>query len=445
MPGVRRVGLRLLSAGVVSAVIVAGSPVPVLAAAPDNPAAALAASAAIQSASLTPSGWTGSIDSCTVGTESATSLDATRQAVNILRSAAGVGPVTFDPALNQKALAAALMMAAEGGLSHYPGSGWACNTADGVTAAARSNLYVGISGAAAMLGYAHDEGIPSLGHRRWLLNPAASVFGSGSTGPVSGAPNPGGSNALWVLTADGLSPTGTVAPGTRVSWPPAGHVTPDWIPSHWSLAIGATGQTVTVTNLQVTMSLDGQPVAVSSVQNMGAGYGTAGMIGWKPAITTSDLTGSTNTIQATISGVSVDGTPTPINYTVHVDNVVPEKPTGVLADPSGTLATVYWAAPSPNGGSAVSSYTVTASPGGGTCSTSERWFEGESLAGPVVRWRVPPANTCQISGLPSGTHTFTVTATNYAGTSTPSDKSNTITVIARPRLPPLLPWPYLRI
>ena len=417
MPGVRRVGLRWLSAGVVTVVVVAGSPVPVSRRLRTARLRRWPPPATIQSASVIPAGWTGSIESCTVGTESAASLDATLQAVNIIRSAAGVGPVTFDPALNQKALAAALMMVAKGELSHYPGPGWLCNSADGVTAAARSNLYIGISGAAAMLGYAHDEGVASLGHRRWLLNPAASVFGSGSTGPVPGAPNPGGSNALWVLTADGSAPTGTVAPGTRVSWPPAGHVTPDWIPSHWSLTIGGTGQTVSVTNLQVTMSLDGHPVSVGRVEDMGGGYGPGSQIGWNPCDHHERPDRLAHTIQVAINGISVDGTPTPINYTVHVDNAVPEKPTGVVADPSEPGDRVL-GRPEPQRGHPVTELHRDRHPG------VERAPRVNAGGRPSRGSWLPVSATEYLSDRGADLwhpYTFTVTATNDAGTSAPSD------------------------
>lgn len=432
MSGVPHLSMRWATVGLVAGSVLAGSPVPAFAAAPDSPAAAIAAAASIQSASLTPAGWTGSIASCTVGTESAASLDATLEAVNLLRSAAGVGPVTFDPVLNQKARAAALMMAAKGDLSHYPDPAWPCASPDGVTAAARSNLYLGTSGPAAMLGYVLDQGVSSLGHRRWLLNPGATVFGSGSTGAVPGAPKPGGSNALWVLTGDGLAPSSPVAPGTRVSWPPAGHVTPDWIPRDWSVTVGGTGQTVTVTNLQVTMRLDGQLVPVGA-RDMGTGYGPGRQIGWSPDITTSDLAGLAHTIDVAIDGISVDGTPTPINYTVHVDNAVPDKPTGVSAGLAGDQATVSWAAPTLNGGTAVTEHTVTANPGGKSC-TAVNW-----VTDPLTDRRVflaSPPTFCRIPGLAYGTaYAFTVTATNDGGTSAPSAQSNSITPVAPVRRP----------
>ena len=63
-------------------------------------------------------------------------------------------------------------------------------------------------------------------------------------------------------------------------------------------------------------------------------------------------------------------------------------------------ATISWSPPVDNGGAVVTGYTVTASPGGGNCTASTTTF-------------------CTIAGLTDGvTYTFTVVATNAAGTST---------------------------
>lgn len=83
----------------------------------------------------------------------------------------------------------------------------------------------------------------------------------------------------------------------------------------------------------------------------------------------------------------------------------PTAPINVTAVAGGgTQATVRWNAPDFDGYSPILSYTVTATPGGATCTT--------------------PALTCTVSGLNDSTqYTFTVTATNSAGTgpaSTPS-------------------------
>lgn len=141
------------------------------------------------------------------GAASPASLAATLRTVNVLRSFASTGPVV----LNREALAAALMMRAAGRLSHArrPGSragppgeprAQAPRTTSSVARAPRR-----------LVGYVDDEGIDSLGHRRRLLNPAAAMLGSGSTGS---------SNALYVLGG----PAVPVAPGTAVAWSPSARV-----------------------------------------------------------------------------------------------------------------------------------------------------------------------------------------------------------------------------
>jgi uncharacterized protein YkwD len=190
------------------------APVAGQAAAPDR-ASALAGFRAVQQAQAVDAGWTGATGGCVAGTESPASLAATLQTVNLLRAFAGVGPVAFDAGFDREALAAALMMRAAGALSHQPGPDWPCYSDAGAAGAGSSNLFIGRSGAAAMVGYVDDEGIASLGHRRWLLNPEATIFGSESTGTT---------NALHVIG----KPATPVAPNTAIAWPPN-----NWVPWQW--------------------------------------------------------------------------------------------------------------------------------------------------------------------------------------------------------------------
>ena len=89
----------------------------------------------------------------------------------------------------------------------------------------------------------------------------------------------------------------------------------------------------------------------------------------------------------------------------------PGAPGSVTAVPGNGSATVTWAAPAFTGSYPVSTYQVSASPGGRSCMTS--------------------ALTCEVSGLANGTtYTFTVRALSGAGWGTPSAASNAVTPTA---------------
>jgi hypothetical protein len=90
-----------------------------------------------------------------------------------------------------------------------------------------------------------------------------------------------------------------------------------------------------------------------------------------------------------------------------VGATAPASPTVVSAIAGDGAATVSFAPPSSGGLSAVKAYTVTSNPDGLSCSAA---------TSPIT-----------VSGLTNGTaYTFAVTATNAAGTSTPSAQSNSV-------------------
>ena len=95
---------------------------------------------------------------------------------------------------------------------------------------------------------------------------------------------------------------------------------------------------------------------------------------------------------------------------------VPGAPTNVVAIPGSRAVSVRFSAPLNNGGSAITSYTVTSSPGNLT---------GTGTSSPIG-----------VSGLVNGgNYTFTVTATNAIGTSAASAPSATVTPAAQPGAP----------
>ncbi|WP_335922353.1 Ig-like domain-containing protein [Shewanella algae] len=104
---------------------------------------------------------------------------------------------------------------------------------------------------------------------------------------------------------------------------------------------------------------------------------------------------------------SYNAAPT-VTQSFTVNAVVPGAPTSVNAVASDASATVSFSAPASTGGAAISSYTVTSSPGGLTASGA-----GSPLT---------------VSGLSNGTdYSFTVSASNTAGTGPTSSPSNTVT------------------
>jgi uncharacterized protein (TIGR02145 family) len=86
---------------------------------------------------------------------------------------------------------------------------------------------------------------------------------------------------------------------------------------------------------------------------------------------------------------------------------VPSAPTSLVATAGASQASVVFNAPASNGGSAITGYTVTSSPGG---------FTSTGASSPLV-----------VTGLTNGTsYTFTVVATNAAGNSSASVVSGAV-------------------
>lgn len=96
---------------------------------------------------------------------------------------------------------------------------------------------------------------------------------------------------------------------------------------------------------------------------------------------------------------------------------IPLSPSAVLATPGNAQVVVSWTEPALTGGT-ITGYTVTASPGGQSCT-----------------WTTGPLS-CVVTGLTNGqAYTFTVTATNSSGTSAPSNPSSSVVPFTVPDAP----------
>ena len=142
-------------------------------------------------------------------------------------------------------------------------------------------------------------------------------------------------------------------------------------------------------------------------------YSSPGNISGTSATSPITVTGlSPNTAYTfTVTATNADGTsgPSQPSNTITTDSTVPGAPTIGTATKTGTsTATVAFLPPSSDGGVAITSYTATSSPSGITAT---------GTSSPIA-----------LTGLTSATaYTFTVTATNTVGTSSPSQASNSIT------------------
>lgn len=215
---------------------------------------------------LVPMDWTGSIEACNPGATSARHEAATLAMLNYYRSMAGVLPVVFVDEFSRKAQAAALIMAAQQDVNHYPPETWPCWTEEGAEGAAHSSLYWwpyswdpfdnpeeaggpdGMRGYMVEIGLNANCGNSEAGHRRAMLNPAALDMGTGTTAQ---------SNALWVLGDFDLRRMSQI-----VVWPPAGYVPYEeavWLfsfDSRWTLDITHARIRVTVEGTRV-QTIDG--------------------------------------------------------------------------------------------------------------------------------------------------------------------------------------------
>ncbi|GAA2599775.1 hypothetical protein GCM10010435_94020 [Winogradskya consettensis] len=134
-----------------------------------------------------------------------------------------------------------------------------------------------------------------------------------------------------------------------------------------------------------------------------------------PCVVTGLTNGTAYTFTVHATNVNGDSTESTASAAV-TPALAPTAPAGVTATAGNGQASVSFAAPSSNGGSAITSYTVTASPGGFTASC--------------------PSSPCVVTGLDNGTsYTFTVHATNAVGDSPESTASSVTTPIGQPGVP----------
>ncbi|MGH9340027.1 MAG: CAP domain-containing protein [Acidobacteriota bacterium] len=254
-------------------------------------------------------GFTGNVDACRPGRVSAAFLEAILRRVNFFRAMAGVpAAVVLGEELNDKAQQAALMMAAEEELSHFPGEDFACFTPGGAEAAASSNIGFDSRGLLAGLidNYIQDSGTnnTAVGHRRWILFPPQEEMGFGGVLDANGS----GWDALWVFNF-GTTPT------QRSSWPPPGFVPSQVVFDRWSFSF----PDADFTNATVTMTQNGNTVVPVVLEPLAEGFGDNTIV-WIPQGILLETPQQDVTFQVEIQNVVVGGIAQTFEYELTVFN-----------------------------------------------------------------------------------------------------------------------------
>lgn len=201
--------------------------------------------------------WTPGATMCDLGTLRAEAIDDTLRRITMFRWLVGLGPVTDDPGQNGQDQACAVMMNANGAISHTPDASWDCYTPEAAAGAGSSNLALGVGSPADAIDlYVSDRGVSSLGHRRWVLYFSLGRVGIGFAGNAQ---------CLGVFDSSGSSSR------TWVAWPNPGPTPREATTAVWSFHATASlgGADVTVERASDSMMM---PVTVSHPPD---GYGAS--------------------------------------------------------------------------------------------------------------------------------------------------------------------------
>ena len=194
--------------------------------------------------------------------------------------------------------------------------------------------------------------------------------------------------------------------GAGVSSAPSAAIVPSTVPGAPTIGTATSNANAqSVVTFTAPASNGGAPISSYTVSASDTTNPSNPVVTQNGAASPITITGLTNgdTYSITVAANNVSGTGPSSGAATATPATVPGAPTNVTAavgpPVASAAAAVSWTAPASNGGSAITKYTVTSTPGTKTCTATA------------------PATTCTVTGLTNGTsYTFTVTATNASGT-----------------------------
>jgi len=243
-----------------------------------------------------------------------------------------------------------------------------------------------------------------------------SYTATSNPGGITGTISQSGSGSITVTgltneTAYTFTVTATNAIGTSAASDASSSVTPATIPDAPTISGVTSGSTEATISFTAPSSNGGSAItSYTATSSPGDITGTISQSG-SGSITVTGLTnGTAYTFTVTATNAIGTSLASAASNSVTLALHRPDAPTIGTATAGDTQATVSFTAPSFDGGSAITSYTATSSPGGITGTISQ------SGSGSIT-----------VTGLTNETaYTFTVTATNAIGTSVGSTVSNSV-------------------
>ena len=183
--------------------------------------------------------WTGNIDNCRCGTLSDSYYAKFLERMKFFRRLTGINDNVFlDEKYNKLAQEAALIMDANNLLNHRPLTSYKCYSDKGYQGASHGNLFLGLWSSDCVDGYISDGGVESVGHRRWVINPLNTHFGTGSTVAKGYWGGGTGYNCLVVITDELDSDSEAYFEKHPITWPMNGYFPEEFLSnSNWSFSL----------------------------------------------------------------------------------------------------------------------------------------------------------------------------------------------------------------
>jgi hypothetical protein len=229
---------------------------------------------------------------------------------------------------------------------------------------------------------------------------------SGQTGPQAAGAQTGSSGemASSAEQATSSAAAATQAPAPAAALPAGPPSTQDSVPAAPTIVVVTPGNSQALVNFKLPASDGGKPITQCIVTANPGGIKTARA---GSPIRVSELqNGTPYTFEVTAANSLGAGPPSQASKTI-TPGKVPDAPQIQAVKAGSGQAAISFKAPASNGGSNISSYTVTASSG----------QKASGLASPITVKGLSARKPC----------TFTVTATNATGTSAPSHASQSVT------------------